>query len=122
MDQIAAISFSLVLFYAQTNGFSRENHTRNPSIFPCLSHSPKNATSEVFPGCYFDDLYIYIYLLCIYIIHIYSEIGETIYIYTHTFTPTEPRETTLSRSIFQIFRQPSEVHPAKAQAGNGKEK
>jgi hypothetical protein len=67
-------------------------------------------------------IYIYIYLLCIYIIHIYSEIGETIYIYTHTFTTTETSETTLSRSIFQIFRQPSEVHPAKAQAGNGKEK
>jgi hypothetical protein len=34
MDQIAAISFSLVLFYAQTNGFSRENLNRKPSIFP----------------------------------------------------------------------------------------
>ena len=48
-------------------------------------------------------IYTYIYLLYIYIIHIYSEIGETIYTYIYTFTTTETGETTLSRTVFSDF-------------------
>jgi len=107
MDQIAAISFSLVLFYAQTNGLVGKISTGNHRFshdFPIPQKMPlqkcfQDATSMI---------YTYIYTVYIYIIHIYSVIGETIYIYIHTFTTTETGETTLSRTVFFRF---SASHP-----------